>query len=63
MPTTFHLHSPKTPQGQAVIIGGLFNGRSVQVLPQHYLQPHYCLVRDCEFGVELTMRKEQLNIL
>lgn len=62
--STWSISTLKLPKGQvALITGGLFNGRTVEILPQHYLQQVYCLVRDCEFGVELTMRKEQLNIL
>jgi len=50
------------PKSQtAVINSGMFKDREVEILPQDYLDQHYCLIRDCEFQIDLTIRRDQLD--
>lgn len=45
----------------AVLNSGQFTGRAVEILPDNYLDEAYCRVRDCQFGIELTVKKENVS--
>lgn len=56
IPPVTHLKSQR-----ALVTGGRFKGRKVEILPENYLGEGFWLIRDLEFGIELTMRKENIT--
>ena len=61
---TVHLSPAKRPTGQpAMVNGGKFGGRMVHIVPEKYLEEGFRLIEDQEFGIQLVIRKEELNFL
>ena len=58
---TYFFNSPPLKTTTAMINSGRFKGRKVEILPEDYLDERYCLTRDLEFGIELSMRKDELG--
>lgn len=62
--STVKISRPKRPTGQlATVNAGEFKGRMVHILPQDYLQPFWAWVCDQETGIELALKREDLEIL